>query len=125
MAVGNTAAAKHPCRHKRSNCMVSMDQVLRSCHAGVFKLSDCIQLREVASVFSSPTYRALAQAQWTPALSRLAALREVDGVTDGTLLGDALETAYSQLLFSGHFSLGSRLKTSASVSDTTRSALTI
>lgn len=48
-------------------------------------------------MFSSPTYRALAQAQWTPALSRLSALHEVDGVTSGTALGEALDAAYTQL----------------------------
>lgn len=51
----------------------------------------------VASVFSAPTYRALAQAQWTPALSRLSALHEVGGVTGSTLLGEALELAYTRL----------------------------
>lgn len=60
-------------------------------------MSGCLQLRGIASVFSSPTYLALAKAQWTPALSRLGNLHAVNGVTDNTPLGDALDRAYALL----------------------------
>lgn len=60
-------------------------------------MSESLQLRELASIFSSPVYRALAQARWTPTLARLSVLQALGGVSESTPLGMALEKGFTEL----------------------------